>query len=210
MARVPKLHWHISSTNLTPDRPVTFKIHASTHHWRGQLLDTWASADIDYISAHQTANACAFLREELLTMQEFTEPAQDIRIRFPHPEGNQLILLSNEDKDYYDAVKLATDKGWMWSEDFSENLLTGERKTMGGTRPYNISLSTWEWGGMKLGGSVAFPHFQREDESKAELLRRILETSEKAKKDFPDSIPYTDIYGQIKVDNFKTRIVFNS
>jgi hypothetical protein len=59
-----------------------------------------------------------------------------------------------------------------------------------------------------MGSSVGFSHFQREGESKTDLLLRILETAEKAKQDFPSSIPYTNIYGEILEDEFKTRIIF--
>jgi hypothetical protein len=55
---------------------------------------------------------------------------------------------------------------------------------------------------------VYFSHFQQEGESKAELLLRTLETAEKAKYAFPDSIPCTNVYGIIKKDEFKTRVVF--
>lgn len=210
MVRVPKLFTTISSTNLTPDRPVTFSIHASTHHWQGHLLDeAWAAAGMEYEEAHHTINAFSFFREKFLAIQEIVAPSKDIQIIFP-PQGNEPLMLSDEDQAYYDTVQLATSKGWGWHENFNENLITGERKTTGGSKPFNISLGTWEWGGKALGSSVGFSHFQREGENKADLLLRILETAEKAKQDFPDSIPYTNIYGKIEVDEFKTRVVFGS
>lgn len=210
MVRVPKLFASIGSTNLTPDMPVAFSIHASTHHWQGDLLDeTWAAAEMEYEKAHQTISAYAFFREAFLAMQKIVPPSKDIQIIF-QPQENEPLFLPDEEQAYYDAVQLATSKGWGWHENFNENLITGERKTMGGSEPFNLSLSTWEWGGKSLGSSVGFSHFQREGESKADLLLRILETSEKAKQDFPDSIPYTNIYGKIEVDEFKTRVVFGS
>lgn len=206
MARDPKFFTTISSTNLTPNRLVRFEIHASTHHWRGTLLDdTWAVAELEYSDPYQTENAYRVFKDMFLAIQETGEPSQDIRfVR----ELNDPAILSDEEKLYYDAVELVTSKGWLWSESFDENQITGERKTMGGSHPFHISLSSWVWGGKALGGSVGFSHFQREGESKAELLLRTLETAEKAKQDFPDSIPYTNIYGIIKRDDFKTRIVF--
>ena len=207
MVRAQKFFTHISSRNLTPDMPVTFRIHASTHHWRGELMETYAVASLDYDNPYQTENAFIAFKEKFLAIQDITEPSKDIHLQFA--EGSVPILLSDEERTYYDAVQLATSKGWKWEESFNENILTGERKTTGGTKPFHLSLSTWEWGGKQLGSSVGFPHFQRENESKTELLLRILETSEKAKQDFPDSIPYMNIYGVIEKDDFKTRIVFN-
>jgi hypothetical protein len=207
MVRVPKFFVTLSSTNLTPDRPVKFRIHASTHHWRGELTDTYAVAELEYDNPYQTENAFTVFKEMFLAIQETTEPSKDILLEFTG-ERSGPVLLSEEEKLYYDAVQLVTSKGWRWSENFNENILTGERKTMGGTKPFHLSLSTWEWGGKALGSSVGFSHFQQEGESRAELLLRILETAEKAKHDFPDSIPYTNIYGIIEKDEFKTRIVF--
>jgi hypothetical protein len=206
MSRDPKFFMEISSTNLTPDTPIKFKIHASTHHWQGKLLeDTWASAELEYGDSYQTENALRAFKDMFLSIQETTEHSQNIQFerRMTDP-----IILSDKGKLYYDAVELVTTKGWVWSEIFNENQVTGERKTMGSNNPFHLSLSTWEWGGKALGGSVGFSHFRREGESKAELLLRTFETAEKAKYDFPDSIPYTNIYGIIKKDEFKTRIVF--
>lgn len=206
MARDPKFFMDISSTNLAPSDPVGFEIRASTHHWRGTLLDdTWAAAELEYDDPYQTENALRAFKDMFLTVQETAEPSQDIQFA---REMTDPVILSDEEKLYYDAVKLVTSKGWVWSETFVENQITGQRKTMGSSHPFNLSLSTWEWGGKALGGSVYFSHFEREDESKAELLLRIFETAEKAKHDFPDSIPCTDIHGIIKKDDFKTRIVF--
>lgn len=210
MTRDPKFFLEISSTNLSPDAPVTFKVHASTHHWRGTLLDdTWAAAELEYADPYQTENALRAFKDMFLSIQETTEPSQDIRFvrRFVR-EMAEPVILSDEDKLYYDAVELVTSKGWVWSESFDENQITGERKTMGSRHPFHLSVSTWEWGGKALGGSVYFSHFQRVDESKTDLLLRIFETAERAKHDFPDSIPCTDIRGIIKKDEFKTRIVF--
>jgi hypothetical protein len=204
---------HISSTNLTPDMPVSYEIRASTHHWDGVLLDdSWAAAEMNFNSIYEIENALAHFKKSFLALQKISEPPQDIRsaFRLSFKEGTRSIILLAEDKKYYDVVKLATSEGWKWEEDYNENLVTGERRTMGGSKPFNLSLSTWEWGGKALGSSVAFSHFQREGESKASLLLRVLETAEKAKQDFPDSIPYTNIYGEIKVDEFKTRIIFGS
>lgn len=211
MTRDPKFFTTIRSTNLAPDDPVRFEIHASTHHWRGTLLedDTWAVAELEYDDPYQTENAYRVFKDVFLAVQETTEPSQDIRfVRRFVKEMTDPVILSDEEKLYYDAVALVAANGWVWSETFDENQVTGERKTMGSRHPFHLSLSTWEWGGMALGSSVGFSHLQREDESKAELLLRIFETAETAKHDFPDSIPYTNIYGAIKKDEFKTRIVF--
>jgi hypothetical protein len=206
MTRDPKFFTTLSSTNLAPDDPVRFEIHASTHHWRGTLLeDTWATAELRYDDPYQTENAYRVFKDMFLAIQETTEPSQDIQFV---KEMIQSVVLSDQERLYYDAVALVTSNGWAWGETFNENQITGERKTMGSSHPFNLSLSTWEWGGKSLGGSVYFSHFQREDESKTELLLRTFETAEKAKHDFPDSIPCTDIYGAIKRDEFKTRIVF--
>lgn len=172
-------------------------------------METWASAEMEYPAAHQTPQALTYFRETFLELQKRVEPSKDISIVFPDTHAT-IMQLSEEDKSYYDAVELTTSKGWQWHETYNENLLTGERKTTGGTKPFHLSLGTWEWGGKAMGSSVGFSHFQRDGESKAELLMRILETSEKAKYDFPDSIPYTNIYGQIMKDDFKTRIIFGS
>lgn len=169
-------------------------------------MESWAVAKLDYENPYQTEDAFTAFKEMFLAIQKTTEPSKDIRLQFA--EGSAPILLSEDERAYYDAVHLATSKGWVWDETFNENILTGERTTMGGTKPFHLSLSTWEWGGKALGSSVGFSHFQRDGESKAELLLRILETSEKAKHDFPDSIPYTNIYGEIKKDEFKTRVIF--
>jgi hypothetical protein len=209
MVRHPKFFLNLSSTNLTPDSPVTYEIHASTHHWRGELIESYAVAELEYRDIYQTENALAFYKQAFLKLQQTTEPSKEITILFPN-EKNMPVVLSDENKDYYDAVHLVTSKGWKWHESYNENLITGERKTMGGTKPFHLSLSTWEWGGKALGSSVGFSHFQREGETKTELLLRILETSEKAKQDFSDSIPYTNIYGIIEKDDFKTRVVFGS
>jgi hypothetical protein len=206
VTRDPKFFINIGSTNLTPDAAIGFKIHASTHHWRGKLLDdTWAAAELEYDNPYQTENALLAFKDMFLAIQDTTEPSQVIHfVR----EMTNPVILPGEEKRYYDAVKLTTSKGWVWSETFNENQITGKRTTMGGSHPFHISLSTWEWGGKPLGSSVCFSHFQRDGESKAELLLRTLGTAEKAKHDFPDSIPYINIYGIIKKDEFKTRIVF--
>lgn len=211
MTRDPKFLTTINSTNLTPDYPVRFAIHASTHHWRGLLLEDtwWARAELGYDDPYQTENAYRIFKDMFLAIQETAEPSQDIRfVREFVTEMTDPVILSGEERLYYDAVALVTSKGWVWSETFNENQITGERKTMGSSHPFHISISTWEWGGKSLGSSVGFSHFQREGESKTDLLLRNLETAEKAKHDFPDSIPYTNIYGTIKKDEFKTRVVF--
>lgn len=207
MVRVPKFFLTLSSNNLTPSYPVTYSIRASTHHWRGELMETWAVAELEYQNPYQTENALAFLKAAFLALQETQEPSQDIIIDFPD-EASIPVALTDEEQVYYDAVQLATSKGWSWEETFNENQITGERTTMGGSAEYRLSLDTWQWGGRNLGSSVAFSHFKKENESKADFLLRILETSERAKQDFPDSIPCTNIYGQIEKDAFKTRIVF--
>jgi hypothetical protein len=202
---------HISSTNLTPDMPVSYEIRASTHHWNGVLLDdSWAVAEMHFNNIYETENALAHFKKSFLALQKISEPPQDKRFAFQlsFEEGKRSILLLDEDKEYYDAVKLATSKGWKWGESYNENLVTGERRTTGGSKLFNLSLSTWAWSSKQLGSSVAFSHLQREGESKSELLLRVLETAEKAKHDFPDSIPYTNIYGEIKKDEFKTRVIF--
>jgi hypothetical protein len=209
MARQPKLFVHIGSTNLIPSDPISFEIRATTHHWRGELLEKWATAKMKYKDIYQTENAFDYLKQTFLGLQETLEPSKDINIIFPETVEKSHSL-SREDKEYYDAVKLATSQGWCWEESFNENLITGERKTMGGSKPYLLSLDTWEWGGNTLGSSVAFSHSQREGESKASHLTRILGTAEQAKHDFPDAIPYTNIFGEIKKDDFKTRVVFGS
>lgn len=209
MARQPKLFVHIDSTNLTPNRNVSYEIVATTHHWRGELLDTWAKATLKYEDIYRTGDAFTCLKQKFLALQEMMEPSQDIIIPLLGKD-KETEPVSEEDREYFGVVKLATSKGWHWEESFTENLVTGERKTLGGTKPYSLSLGTWQWGGRNLGSSVGFSHFQKEGESKASHLLRILETAEKAKHDFPESIPYTNIYGEIKKDDFKTRIVFGS
>ena len=211
MTRDPKFLTTINSTNLSPDYPVRFAIHASTHHWRGtRLEDTWwARAELGYDDPYQTENAYRIFKDLFLAIQETAEPSQDIGfVREFVREMVDPIILSDEERLYYDAVKLVTSKGWVWSESFDENQITGERKTMGSSDPFNLSLSTWEWGGMALGSSVYFSNFQRKDESKTELLLRIFETAEKAKRDLPDSIPQPSLNGIITKDEFATRIVF--
>lgn len=213
MVRHPKFFTHLSSTNLTPNSIVTYGIRASTHHWDGKLMeDTWAVAEMEYGNIYETENALAHFKKSFLTLQQISKPSEDKRdvFQLSYKEGTRSIILLDEDKEYYDAVQLCTSKGWRWHEDFTENLVTGERKVLGGSMPFSLSLSTWEWAGKQLGGSVAFSHFQREGESKADLMLRILATAEKAKQDFPDSIPCTNIYGEIVKDEFKTRIIFGS
>lgn len=213
MTRQPKLFTTIRSTNLTPNSPVSYEIHASTHHWDGKLLeDSWEVAEMSYSNIYETTSALAHFKTSFLTLQKISKPSHDHRHIFSlsFEEGSHAITLTDEEKEYYDAVKYATGLGWRWQESYNENIITGERKTMGGSKPFNLSLETWEWGGKQLGSSVAFSHFQREGETKANLLLRILNTAEKAKQEFPESIPYTNIYGEVKKDDFKTRVVFGA
>lgn len=172
-------------------------------------METWAVAELEYQNSSQTENALRLFKQAFLDYQVNNEPSKDIIIDFPD-EATMPVVLTDEQQAYYDAVELATSKGWEWAETFNENQITGERKTIGGSAEYHLSLGTWEWGGKAMGSSVGFSHSQREHESKADHLLRILNTAEKAKQDFPDSIPYTNIYGEIKVDDFKTRVIFGS
>lgn len=173
-------------------------------------METWAKATLRYEDIYRSEDAFTCLKRKFLALQVMMEPSRDITIPFLEEEDKGTEPLSHEDREYLDVVKLATSKGWHWEESFTENLVTGERRTLGGTKPYSVSLGTWQWGGKNLGSSVGFSHFQKEGESKASHLLRILETAENAKHDFPDSIPYTNIYGEIKKDDFKTQIVFGS
>lgn len=209
MARVPKLFFTISSANLSPSDPVFYRLHVTTHHWRGKLLeDTWAKAEMEYCNIYKTEEAVSYIAEKFLEYQILHEPSQDIEFEFPENEES-LIALSLEDKEYFDVVKQVTDQGWAWDTDFQIDITTGDREIRN-HRIFEMSLSTWEWNGLKFGGSVKFSHRRRDGENKAALLLRILETAEKIKKDFPESIPRRNLKGEFVTDKFLTSISFIS
>lgn len=195
----------IKSTNLVPARPVGYRIRASTHHWQGKLLDnTWASASLEYSDLRQIRNAFNYFVSEFVEMQDRQGPSQDLEISFPE-HSYELITLTNEDRAYLDVVEEATSLGWAWEERFKFNLLTGEVIKSG---VFPATLSSYEWSGRSMGSSVQFGHIPTEGESKASLLSRILATAEKAKKDFPDAVPYQNIWGNVEADAFKTSVIF--
>lgn len=205
MARTPKFFVSMRSANLTPDLPVHFKVRVSTHHWRGQLLEnTWASASLKYSDVYHTEGAYEYLKETFLAYQENELPEQNIV--FPYPDDHKALVFA-EDREYLDIVKEATECGWTWEHGFTENLLTGIRSERNSVYP--ITLSTWEWAGIPLGAKVQIAHPRRAGESDEALLARILQTAEKARVDFPDSIPTQSIRdGLLVADNFATMLAF--
>lgn len=206
MVRLPSFFISISSTNLAPDMPVMYEIHLTTHHWRGELLDSWAAVNMEYSDIYQTPDALDFIKKEFLALQLTESPSQDHRLVFPE-QAVQSYALLDDDKEYYDAVALTTSKGWAWEENYQEVISTGEKGRRVGGHP--IRLTTWEWAGHRLGVSVQFVHRQRHDESKAEVLLRMLETAEKAKEDFTDSIPHQTLTEVVRTDVFHTNVIFN-
>lgn len=207
MARKPKLFLTVKSTNLLPSDSVNYRIHASTHHWRGELLENgYASASLLYGNVQQTENALQYVADEFVHMQDSREPARDIELQFPERYYHAPSILTNEQRDYYAAVRAATAKGWCWEEALEQDILTGERKPV--TYRLNLSLSTWQWAQHNLGSSVQFTHFQGENETRAELLTRILKTAEKAKHDYRFSIPRQSVSGKVVTDELATENVF--
>lgn len=207
MARKPTLFISTRSTNLTPSDSVNFRVHASTHHWKGELLEnSYASTEVSYGGAHQTQNALDYIAKEFVAIQKESDPVKDLQLPFPTRYYQEPIILSDEDREYYDVVREATSKGWAWEERLRKDIFTGEQVPT----PIGIPmrLYTWQWAQHKLGVSVQFTHFRREGESKAELLSRILETAEKAKADYRFSIPRQTLSGTLATDELATKLVF--
>lgn len=101
----------------------------------------------------------------------------------------------------YDTYSWMMSQGWNFSDSWSS-------QGWGAATPQrHISFSSWSWHGRKSGSPVGFFTFA-DAENFDERVSKLANSCLKAWRDYPESIPYQNAYGEIKEDLFKTRILF--
>lgn len=207
MPRKPTLTITVSADPSNTTTGAEFRAYVTTHHWRGEKIEeSYASAELAYGSIYQTINAMNYLCDAFLAMQEHSEPARNIPVKFPEHYYYTPYALSLEDKEYFDVVSKAVSQGWSWEDSYVQDIETGERKPHDNV--FLMNLHSWYWQKRPLGSPVMFQHPPREGESRAAWLTRILATAEKAREDYRYSVPRMTLNGTLAVDELATRAVF--